>query len=309
MSTTTTRLSAAQPAKTGTSAVAPRLVMAAFLLYVVLAGGNAVAIRFSNRELAPLWGAGLRFGLAAVVLAAVLVAMRLELPRGRALVGAMLYGALTFGGAFALAYYALLDLQAGFGQVQLALVPLATLLLAAVWRQERLRAVRVVGAGVALVGVVVMSGTALHGPVPFLPLLAALGAVLCFAQGAVLVRRFPPVHPVTANVVGMATATAILLAGSALAGEAWVLPSVNSTWAALAYLVVIGSGVVFVLYVYVLRHWTASRTAYGFVLIPFVTVTLSARLDAEPVGSGLVVGGTLVLAGVYLGALRGRGRP
>lgn len=287
--------------------MAPRLVMAAFLLEVVLAGGNAVAIRFSNRELAPLWGAGLRFGLAAVVLAAVMVAMRLELPRGRALAGSMVYGALTFGGAFSLAYYALLELQAGFGQIQLALVPLATLLLAAVWRQERLRAVRVVGAAVALGGVVVMSQTALHEPAPLLPLLAALGAVLCFAQGAVLVRRFPPVHPVTANVVGMATATAILLTGSALAGEAWVLPSVTATWAAVTYLVVIGSGVVFVLYVYVLRHWTASATAYGFVLIPFVTVTLSAWLDAEPVGSGLLLGGGLVLAGVYLGALRKQG--
>ena len=44
------------------------------------------------------------------------------------------------------------------------------------------------------------------------------------------------------------------------------------------------------------------------VLVPVVTVALSAWLDDEPVGSGLVLGGLLVLAGVYVGALRGNGQ-
>jgi drug/metabolite transporter (DMT)-like permease len=62
--------------------------------------------------------------------------------------------------------------------------------------------------------------------------------------------------------------------------------------------------VVFLLYLVVLRYWAASRASYGFVIIPFVTVVLSASLDDEPVGVGLVLGGLLVLAGVYVGALR-----
>src|SRR5215207_676525 len=57
----------------------------------VLAGGNAVAIRFSNRELDPLWGAGLRFALAAALLVALMAILRLAPPRGRALRGAVLY--------------------------------------------------------------------------------------------------------------------------------------------------------------------------------------------------------------------------
>ena len=35
--------------------------LAAFIVGALLAGGNAVGIRVSNRELDPLWGAGLRF--------------------------------------------------------------------------------------------------------------------------------------------------------------------------------------------------------------------------------------------------------
>ena len=113
-----------------------QVALAAFVSYSLLAGGNAVCIRFSNRELAPLWGAGLRFALAAALLLLVMAVLRLPIPRGRALAGAVLYGVLTFGGAFALAYYALVRMNAGFGQIVLALVPLATLILAVLWRQE-----------------------------------------------------------------------------------------------------------------------------------------------------------------------------
>lgn len=171
------------------SGAGERAVLVAFGAAAVLAGGNAVAIRFSNRELEPLWGASVRFALAAVVLAAVMVAMRLRLPTGRALFGALLYGSLTFGGGFALAYYALLELHAGFGQVLLALVPLATLLVAAAWRQERLRWAAALGAIVAACGVAVLAQAPLREPVPPLSVLAILGSVLCFAQATVVVRH------------------------------------------------------------------------------------------------------------------------
>jgi drug/metabolite transporter (DMT)-like permease len=282
--------------------------LAAFVVGTVLAGGNAVGVRVSNRELDPLWGAGLRFVLAACLLGAVMAVMRLTLPRNRALLGVLLYGALIFGGAFSFAYYALVRIHAGLGQTLLALVPLATLLLAVLQRQERLRLAAVVGTLLSIAGIGVISGVS-GSEVPVLSLLAVLGAVLCFAQATVLVRHFPPVHPVTANAVGMATGAAILVALSLLLKEAIVLPERGATWLALAYMVVLGSGPVFVLYLVVVRLWSASRAAYTFVLIPLVTVLLSAWIDDEPIGAGLVVGGLLVLAGVYVGALRPAASP
>lgn len=278
--------------------------LAAFIVGTVLAGGNAVGVRVSNRELDPLWGAGLRFLLAACLLGAVMAVMRLTLPRGRALLGVLLYGALIFGGAFSFAYYALVRIHAGLGQTLLALVPLATLLLAVLQRQERLRLAAVGGTLLSIVGIGVISGVSGTESVPVLSLLAVLGAVLCFAEATVLVRHFPPVHPVTTNAVGMATGAAILVALSLLVNESIVLPESGATWLAVAYMVVLGSGPVFVLYVVVVRLWSATRAAYTFVLIPVVTVLLSAWIDDEPISAGLVLGGLLVLAGVYVGALR-----
>ena len=161
-----------------------------------------------------------------------------------------------------------------------------------------------VGTLVALVGVALMSRAPLRESLPLPSLVAALGSALCIAQATVLVRRFPPVHPVTMTAVAMTAGAAVLIAGSVLAGESLVVPQRAATWIALGYLVAVGSVVVFVLFLFVLRHWVASRTAYVYVLVPFVTVALSAWLDDEPVGAGLVLGGLLVLTGVYVGALR-----
>jgi drug/metabolite transporter (DMT)-like permease len=280
------------------------LPLAAFLVGSVLAGGNAVGVRYSNRELDPLWGAGFRFALAAALLAALMAVLRLTPPRRRALAGAALYGALNFGAAFALAYYGFVRVHAGLGQTLLAVVPLATLLLAVLQRQERFRLAALAGSVLALLGIAVLSQAPLREEVPLLSLLALLASAFCFAEAAVVVRRFPPVHPITVNAVGMATAALLLIAGALVAGEAISLPDRAETWVALGYLIVVGSIIVFGLYVLVLRYWSASRAAYTFVLVPVVTVLLSAWLDDEPVRLGLVLGGALVAAGVYVGALR-----
>lgn len=284
------------------------LVLVAFVVEAFLAGGNSVAIRFSNRELAPLWGAGLRFALAAVLIATVFVTLGLTIPRGRALLGAVLFGLLQFAGAFGLYYFALVEIHAGLGQTLLALVPLATLVLAVAQGQERIRPASIIGTLVGLLGVALISREPLGGSVSPVSLLAVFGSVLCFAQALVLVRRFPPIHPVALNAVGMVTAAPVLIGVSLLLGEEATLPQRAETWVALGYVAAAGSVAVFLLHVYVVQRWSASRTAHVMVVIPFVTVVLSSWLDDEPITVGLVSGGLLVIVGVYIGALR-RARP
>lgn len=283
---------------------ADRVTPVAFVAAAVLAGGNAVGVRFSNRELDPLWGAAVRFGAAALLLLAVMAVRRLEFPRGKALAGAVLFGVLNFAVAFALAYYALVRVHAGLGQTILSLVPLTTLLLAVAQGMERFRFMAVVGTVFATAGVAVISRAPLQGSVPLLSFLAVLGSMLAFAQATVLVRRLPKVHPVTMNAVGMTAAAVLLFAGSFAAGDTWRLPDRAATWWALAYLVVAGSVLTFVLYLFVVHSWDASRAAYVFVVIPVVTILLSAWLDDEPLTASLLTGTPLILLGVYLGALR-----
>lgn len=288
------------------SARSDRIALSAFLGVSLLAGANGLAIRFGLRELGPLWSAGVRFTLASVVLMVLMVSLRMRWPRGHQLSGAVAFGALGLGATFALANYALQTAHAGLGQTVLALVPLATLVLAVVVRQERLTPAAVGGALVAVAGVAVVSWQGAPEPLPVLTVLAILAAVVCMAAASVIVRRFPPVHPVAMNAVAVPVAAVLLLTGSVVAGESLVLPRQPETWLALSYLALVGSVVVFSLQLLVLKHWSASRANYVFVVAPVIAIPLSAWLDGERVGPGLVVGGVLVVAGVYLGALRGR---
>lgn len=281
-----------------------RYVILAFAVETLLAGANGVAIRFSNRELPPIWGASLRFVLAALLMVSIMMIQKLTIPRGTSLLGAMLYGLLQFAGAFGFAYLALVQIQAGIGQTLLALVPLATLLLAVIQRQERLNFAALAGTLLGLAGVGLVYFNPGRDPIPLLALILALASVLCFAQALVVVRNLSHIHPVTLNAVGMVTGALVLLGISSLLGESWVFPKRIETWTALVYVVIIGSIVVFLLHVFVAQNWNASRASYVMVTIPIVTIMLSAWLDHEPITSGLLLGGLLVLTGVYIGTLR-----
>lgn len=285
--------------------VPSRAVLAAFALVVLIASANFVAVRYSNRELPPFWGAAVRFGTASLLLFGLCLVSRVALPRGRALAGAVLYGVLAFAGAYALAYWGLLRVQAGLGSVVMALVPLMTVLLAPAHRLEPFRWRGVFGAVVAAagVGVVFREGLSADAPLPFL--LAMMGAALCAAESGVVVKWFPRSHPFATNAVAMACGAALLVLLSAVAGEPWVLPAETTTWLALGYLVLVGSCLMFVLWVYVLARWTVSAVSYQFVLMPVFTIALGAALSGERVTLVLLLGSVLVLAGVYAGAIAG----
>ena len=249
-------------------------------------------------------GAALRFSLAALVLIALMAALRLSVPRGRALAGAALYGALNFGIAFALVYFALVRLHGGIGQTLVSVVPLATLLLAAAWGQERLAVAALASTVPAMAGVALLSWQALDGPIPLVYLLALLGGALRIGQAAVVVRAFPPVHPVTMNAVGMTVGAALLLALSALRGDHWTLPKQAETRfrACLSGTRWLRRGIS------ALHGRPATLDGVPYVVPdgadPLHHLVLSAWLDNEPIGIGLLVGGPLILAGVYLGAIR-----
>jgi drug/metabolite transporter (DMT)-like permease len=281
--------------------------LVAFLVLVMIAGGNAVAIRYTSCqtcELDPFWGAATRFLLATVIFVVIASALHTGMPRGRALLGAVLYGALQFGGGFGLIYWGFVRAPAGLGQVLLACVPLLTFVLALMQGQERFRWDRLMGAALAICGIAVVFSSGVDAGVPLTSMLAILAGAFFWAEALIVVKGFPPVHPAAMNAIGMGIGTSILLALTAIFDEAYVIPEAGSTWAALAYLMIGGSVGVFWLYVIVLRGWTASAAAYQLVVIPLVTVVLSAWLQDEQITWVFAVGSILVLLGVYFGALR-----
>ena len=256
-----------------------------------------------SRNYPPFWGAALRFGPAGLILFVLVFFLKLPFPKGRSLLGAILFGVFNFGASYAFLYLGLEKVKPGMTQVILALVPLFTLIFAILHRQETFRWNAMLGAVLALGGVAVVFREQLQENVPIFSLLAVLLGSVFIAESSVIAKSFPRNHPITTNAIGMVTGAIILYCMSLIWKEPQVLPVKTTTWIALIFLILIGSCAVFILFLYILKHWPASRLSYQFVLLPFVTVTASAWLTHEKLSPVLLVGAALVLLGVFIGAI------
>jgi drug/metabolite transporter (DMT)-like permease len=280
------------------------VTLAVFALLALIAGLNVVGVRFSNFELPPFWGAGLRFAVATGVLLLLALVKGGQAPAGRAMAGAVLYGLLAIGAYFGFVYWALVTVTAGLASVVLSLVPLATMILAVAVGLERLRWQGLAGALVAVGGITILFYGQLGLDVTLAPLLALVGGVLSFAGANVVAKRLPRIHPYWMNTVGLGAGAVVLLLLSLAAGEVWRLPVNSTTWIAFVYLVVLGSVLYFVLFLFVIRRWTASGVAYQFVIIPVVAIVAGSLLAGESITPLLVLGAAVTVSGVYIGALR-----
>jgi len=276
----------------------------AFAGVVVLGGLNAIAVRVTVQELAPFWSGALRFAVAGVLLLAVAVALGRALPRGLGLAGAALYGAIGFAGSIGFFYPGLREVPASTAIVFLALVPLETFGLAILQRQEPFRVEGLVGAAVALIGVVVVVADGLGGNVPLLPMAQVLIGTLLVAESAVILKAIPRSDPVVTTGVAMTAGGAIFLALSALIGEPWQLPGDARTWVASVYLIFLGSAAMYGLFVFAVGRWTASAVSYATLLMPLVTIPVAAVLVGEGISPLFVVGSAIALIGVYIGAFQ-----
>lgn len=225
------------------------------------------------------------------------------MPRGERLIGTALFGVIGFGLAYTFLYQALQDAPAGTTMLMLAVVPLLTVLLAVVQGVERLRILALAGALVASIGILVVSADQSSLDVPVLSLILLMVAATCQAESGIVVKRFPPGDPVAANAVGMLIGAGLLAVVAILTGEPFRVPVRAETWVAMAYLIGPGSIAVFIFVLYILSRWTASATSYAFLLFPLVAIALGAALLGETLQPSFLIGGAIVLLGVYLGAV------
>src|SRR5947209_6049753 len=122
----------------GRSTVRPdRVAVAAFVGFVVISGAAPVAVRLGGLELPPLWAAGFRYAIAAVLLTALALVWRVPFPRGAQLLGPVLFGLIFFGISVPLYYVGQISAPAAVGSLSGAFSPLATLAIASVIGLER----------------------------------------------------------------------------------------------------------------------------------------------------------------------------
>ena len=283
-------------------------VLVVFVAVVLIGGTNFVAVRFSNRELPPFWGAGLRFAIAGALLVGFAAWRHIRLPLGSRFAGVALLGVLNFGLAYAFAYWGLLRAPSAMAATFVALVPLMTFFMTTALGMESFRWSGVVGGAIAVTGVALVFVDQLRATVPPAALAALFLQAVAVAGSTVLLKRLPRADPIGTNAVAMLCGAAFLLVVALLARETPVLPSRPEVWVAFLYLVTLGGIGLFIGVVFIVLRWTASASAYVTVLFPVVTVAVGAILAGELVSFQFVGGALLVMIGTYVGAFVGSTR-
>ncbi|MEW2917365.1 DMT family transporter [Ruegeria sp. ANG10] len=283
-----------------------RLSMVAFLW-----GGTFVAGRVVSGEMPPLVAATARFGLASLALLYLVWKTEGGLPRLTwrqsvltvllGLSGVCLYNLFFFA--------ALAEMPASRTALFVAFNPIAVALAGGLIARRLLPIGQVAGICVALAGaVIVISGGDVTGLITDvrqsfgqgeLFMLAAVGSWV----GYTLLGRkvLGSVSPLAATTWAALIGFLLLALGLPLAGPVQLLqlPTFNCTLA-IIYLAIGGTVVPFVWYYRGVRTLGPERTAVFTNLVPVFGVALGAAVLHEPVEASMLLGGTLVIAGVSL---------
>ena len=244
-----------------------------------------------------------RMLIAAVPLAALALAWRVPLPRGRDLAATLGAGLCGFTIYHLALNFGLGGVGAGAASLIIATAPLWTALLAWKLLSERLGARGWAGLALSFTGVAYLSAggdgsTELASAA--LVLLAALAAALNTILQKGLVARHDPIQiGVLSGLFGCAPFALILpwriVELSVLSAEAWAL---------LIYLGVGPIALGYLLYAAALKTLPASRSAQMLLMIPPLAALLAwLWLDEEP-SDRIWLAGALVLSGVLLGRAR-----
>ena len=292
----------AQP-EAKTSALPDNKTLAAFGVFILLAGGGSVAVRITYGDLAPFYSGAARFVLAGLIFWVLLFIRKIPSPRGQALLGAALFGTLSVGLAFTFIAWGLVETPASTYQVLMALVPLLTIFLAFLHRVERIRWPSLLGSLLAVGGIAVVVGGASGEGLSLPHILAIIAGAACLAEAGVIVKKFPRSHPIAMNAIAMTIGAFILGTLSLITNEPWVIPTQVDTWIAFGYLLFFLTIINFLLYLYILGRWTATGTSYGFVITPLITIVIASSMAGEQITLSFIAGGVLVLVGVLVGAL------
>jgi drug/metabolite transporter (DMT)-like permease len=306
-------LSVAAPAKTSQPTASRHGLMHWLMLLATLSwAGNMIAGKQALREIPPLALAQFRVGGAALVLLATFVLWpgrpRLRLSRGdwSRLAILSLFG-ITLNQIFFIE--GLSRSSVAHTGLLVALGPVMVLIISVAWRLESLTASKVLGMLLSFAGVGILSlgrfggaGGVWSGD------LIVLASSAVFAVYTVLLKKSAERYDaLTLNTLTYALGALLLvpICGKPFLDMHWKALS-GMGWFGAVYMVILGSVISYLIYAFALTELAASRVAAFSYLQPAIATALAIWLLAEKLTGGVVIGGALILGGVYL-AERERG--
>jgi drug/metabolite transporter (DMT)-like permease len=266
-------------------------------------GASYMFIAIGLRDLSPGMVAFLRIALAALVLLPV-AALQGALKGVKPFLGwLILLGAVQVAGPFILISAGEEEISSSLAGILVASAPLFTAVLA-IWvdDEERSRGLRLVGVLIGIAGVALLLGVDLGGDgSELLGGLAVVLAALGYAIGGLLAKhRLAGVAPVGMSGLVM-TASAIILLPVAIGTAPGSFPGLGPI-AAVATLGVLGTGVAFVIFYWLISTVGPARTLVVTYVAPGFAIVYGSVFLSEEITVATIAGLGLILMGSWLSA-------
>jgi drug/metabolite transporter (DMT)-like permease len=266
---------------------------------------NYIAVKIALLHFDPFTLVAFRFEVAGAIMLAVYFSQERRTPLQRrhwwTFVYLAFFGVVVNQGLFTVG---LNYTNAAHSAIIVAMDPILILALAYVLKIEALTVGKVIGVGLAFVGIVILEtehGSPTHSPL-LLGDLISFGGAIGFSIYAVFAKRITEEY----DAVAMNTFNCVAAAVVFLPLAAWKSVHLNwkgitwQGWAGMFYMAIFSSVAAYLIFYWALRHMEPSRVAVINYLQPILVMLLAASFLAEPVTSHLLEGTALVLAGVYL---------
>jgi drug/metabolite transporter (DMT)-like permease len=287
-------------------------IVAAYAGMCLIWSSTWMVIKVGLRGAPPLTGVAVRMAIASVLVALVLRARRVALPRDPRFIRLGLFlGVFHIVLPYSLVYYGEQHIASGLAAVIYAILPLLVAILARATLDNPLTTRKLVGIAAGITGVgVIFSDSLRIGREQALGTLAVVGSVTASAVGSVATKKWGHGYHAVASLLIPFSSAAVVTGVLALGVErANPLAFDAVTWGSIAYLAILGSVVAFALFFWVLQRMDVTVVSYQTFIIPVLAVLLGRVALGEKISPRVGLGAALILAGIALATFyRGRRR-
>jgi drug/metabolite transporter (DMT)-like permease len=195
-------------------------------------------------------------------------------------------------------------ISSGLGAIIGALVPLWVVIIS-LFRGEKLVNLAIVGLVVGFAGVCVIFSEHLSDFLIFdfrFGIIISVISTLTWAFATLYTKKkAASFNPYFSLGIQMFISSIFLFACLGASGSAVSLSTIPLiSWVSIGYLVIFGSVLTFIAYIYALQHLPAEINSIYAYINPIIAVLLGAYIFGEPLSLAIAIGGTVTLFGLYL---------
>ena len=278
---------------------------AAFLTLGCFAWGTSYLwIKIGLAEIKPFMLVALRVTFGTLGIWILVIVFNIPLPRSRIAIGSgALLGLTNMAIPFILISWSETYIDSGLAGILTATTPLFTIVIAHLYLgNDKITPPKLAGILIGFAGVVLLFSRDLNphrlsGNI--WAQLAVIGACFSYAvSGVYTKRKLGDQHPITMSAISLTMTMLLMWILTPIVEGSLTWPQRPLTWAATAWLGVIGTALAYPLLYFLIHTWGPTRTVLVSYVIPFVAVTLGVILLGEMLDFKLVLGGLLVVVGV-----------